>query len=364
MANKLSEFRNPQAAKALSAQIHEVANNVPMNLMEVCGGQTHTIYQYRLRDLLPKCIRLVSGPGGPVCVTPIGYVDRAVALSQISGVVVFTFGDLLRVPGTKLSLEKAKALGGNVQEVYSPLQALQYAEQNPQTQVVFLGIGFETTLPSFSIPLQTAIREQRTNFSVLLSAKRVPPVLEALLQNKAPIQGFITPGHVTSIIGSNAYDALCDHYKTPMVVGGFEPIDLLIAIRDLAQQVASGQYKNSNAYARAAQPEGNKKAQELLSELYVPCDEELRGLGVIANAGYRLRAEYANYDALQKFALGDVESHEPVGCRCGQVLAGTLEPVQCPLFGRSCNPDHPVGACMVSMEGTCNAAYLYRDVHD
>lgn len=364
MANSLSEFRNPQAAKALSGQIHEVTNHVSMNLMEVCGGQTHTIYQYRLRDLLPKCIRLVSGPGCPVCVTPIRYIDQAVALSQIPRVEVFTFGDLLRVPGTILSLEKAKALGGKVHEVYSPLQALQYAVENPQTQVVFLGIGFETTLPSFSIPLQTAIREQRTNFSVLLSAKRVPPVLKALLQSKAPIQGFITPGHVTSIIGVNAYSALCERYKTPMVVGGFEPIDLLIAIRDLAQQVAKGQSENINAYARATRPQGNSKAQQLLKELFVPCDEELRGLGVIPDAGYRLRDEFASYDALHKFSLSGIESREPAGCRCGQVLAGTLEPVQCPLFGKTCNPEHPVGACMVSSEGTCNAAYLYRDTHD
>jgi len=277
------------------------------------------------------------------------------------GVTVFTFGDLLRVPGTSLSLEKARALGGQVREVYAPLQALQFAQENPEQQTVFLGIGFETTLPTFSIPLQMAIREKRDNFSVLLSAKRVPPVLEALLQSHAPIQGFITPGHVTSIIGSDAYSDLCERYHTPMAVGGFEPVDLLLAIRDLVRLVKAGKHDNVNSYPRAVRAQGNQKAQALFAELYEPCDEHLRGLGVIAGAGYALRKEFASFDALQKFDLSAVVSREPAGCRCGQILAGTIIPEQCPLFGKGCNPDHPIGACMVSSEGTCNAAYLYRD---
>ena len=359
-----ADLRNPVTANALCVQIQESAKDIPMNLMEVCGGQTHTIYRYRLRDRLPACVRLISGPGCPVCVTPISYIDQAVALCQIKGVEVFTFADLLRVPGTKFSLERAKALGGHDHQVNSPMQALDYARENAQVQVVFLGIGFETTLPTFSLPLQMAIQEGRTNFTVLLSAKRVPPVLEALLQSQAPIQGFITPGHVTSIIGSNAYSHLCQQYHVPMVVGGFEPIDLLIAIRDLVRLVAEGKFENTNAYPRAAHPLGNEKAQALFTELFDPCDEELRGLGVISQAGYKLKDSFAHFDAKQKFDLSGVISHEPAGCRCGHILSGTASAEDCPLFGKVCNPDHPIGACMVSSEGTCNAAFLFQDSHD
>jgi hydrogenase expression/formation protein HypD len=311
--------------------------------------------------MLPPAIRLVSGPGCPVCVTPISYIDQAVALSRIPGVEVFTFGDLLRVPGTHLNLDQARAQGSKVHVVYAPQQALEHARQNPDSQVVFLGIGFETTLPSFSLPLREAISEDRSNFSVLLSAKRVPPVLEALLRGKAPLDGFITPGHVTSVIGSNAYADLCREYATPMVVGGFEPIDLLVAIRDLVRLVAKGAHDNANAYPRATRAEGNRKAQRLIEELYEPCDEELRGLGMIPNAGYALREGFARFDARRRFAVEGIESREPGGCRCGQVLAGTIDPSGCPLFGKACTPDRPIGACMVSNEGTCNAAFLYRD---
>jgi len=361
MAIPFSEFRDPATARALAAEIRSIGLSKPVRIMEVCGGQTHTIYKYRLREMLPPEIRLISGPGCPVCVTPISYIDQAVALSEVPGVEVFTFGDLMRVPGTRLTLEQARSRGSKVHVVYDPRQALDHARQNLSSQVVFLGIGFETTLPSFSLPLREAIREDRTNFSVLVSAKRVPPVLEALLRGKAPLDGFITPGHVTSIIGTDAYADLCEEYSTPMVVGGFEPIDLLVAIRDLVRSIAAGGRGNANAYPRATRPEGNQKAQRLIEDLYEPCDEELRGLGMIPNAGYRLREDHARFDARLRFDLGEMENREPPGCRCGQILAGTLEPSGCPLFGKSCTPDRPVGACMVSNEGTCNAAFLYRD---
>ncbi len=361
MAIPFSEFRDPAHARALAAEIKAVSLSKPVRIMEVCGGQTHTIYRYRLREMLPPAIRLVSGPGCPVCVTPISYIDQAIALSQIPGVEVFTFGDLLRVPGTRQNLDQARANGSKVHMVYAPQQALNYARQNPTSQVVFLGIGFETTLPSFSLPLREAIRDNLPNFSVLVSAKRVPPVLEALLRGNAPLDGFITPGHVTSIIGSDAYADLCREYSTPMVVGGFEPIDLLIAILDLVRLVAAGAHDNANAYGRATRAEGNRKAQKLIDELYEPCNEELRGLGVIPNAGYRLRDAFAQFDARHRFPIEEIESREPRGCRCGQILAGTLEPSGCPLFGKACTPDQPIGACMVSNEGTCNAAFLYRE---
>lgn len=361
MALPFAEFRDPSLARSLAAEIHAIPLDRPIRIMEVCGGQTHTIYRYRLRDLLPPGIRLVSGPGCPVCVTPIAYIDQAAALCRIPGVEVFTFGDLLRVPGTHENLEQARARGGSVHIAYSPLQALEHARRNPSSTVVFLGIGFETTLPSFSLPLRDAIRDGTTNFCVLLSAKRVPPVLEALLAAKAPLDGFITPGHVTTVIGTDAYARLCREYSTPMVVGGFEPIDLLAAIRDLVRSISEGSCANGNAYRRATSAQGNRKAQALIEELYVPRDEELRGLGVVPDAGYALRDEYARFDASRRFPVGEVQSREPAGCRCGQVLSGTIEPPECPLFGRTCNPDRPVGACMVSAEGTCNAAYLHGD---
>ena len=269
----------------------------------------------------------------------------------------------MRVPGTRQNLDQARSAGGSVRVVYSPRQALEHALRNPSSQVVFLGIGFETTMPSFCLPLRDAIRDDLPNFSVLLSAKRVPPVMEALLRGKAPLDGFVTPGHVTSIIGSDAYAGMCREYGVPMVVGGFEPLDLLIAIRDLVRLVAAGKRDNDNAYARAARPGGNGKAQRLINELLEPCDEELRGLGVVPDAGYRLREPYARFDARRRFSLAGIESREPPGCRCGQILAGTLEPGECPLFGKACYPDQPVGACMVSEEGACNAAFLYGGVH-
>jgi hydrogenase expression/formation protein HypD len=356
-----SEFRNPELVRALAREIREIPLKRPIRLMEVCGGQTHTIYRYQLRHLLPSNIRLISGPGCPVCVTPISYLDKALELCRRPDVELFTFGDLLRVPGSRGNLEQARAQGAKVHVAYSPFQALEHARTHPQSQVVFLGIGFETTLPSFSLPLREAIREDLPNFSVLVSAKRVPPLLAALLRGKAPIDGFVTPGHVTSIIGANAYADLCQEHRVPMAVGGFEPVDLMLAIRGLVRQIEAGTCENNNAYARAASVQGNRKAQQLIEELYEPCDEELRGLGTVPEGGYRLRTPFARYDAAIRFSLEAIVGREPPGCRCGEILSGTAEPAQCPLFGKACTPDRPVGACMVSNEGTCNAAFLYRE---
>ncbi len=355
------EFRNPNAAKKLSEDIHRIIGNNRFKIMEVCGGQTHTIYKYRLKELLPEGLQLVSGPGCPVCVTPIRYVDKALCLALEKKVTIFTFGDLIRVPGTVLSLEQAKAEGADVRTVYSPLQAVEYARKNEDKEIVFLGIGFETTVPMSGLAIKTASEKKYENFSVLLSAKRVPPVLEALLSSKKiDLNGFITPGHVTAIIGTNVYSEICRKYSVPMVVGGFEPLDLLLAMRLLSELLVQEKCDNANAYTRVPQKAGNRKAQELLAEVFEPVDDELRGLGIIPDAGFRIRNKYDSFDAEKKYDI-HVESHEPKGCICGLILSGLKEPVECKLFGGVCSPESPVGACMVSSEGTCNAAFLYGE---
>jgi hydrogenase expression/formation protein HypD len=359
--NLLNDFRNPELARKISAAIAGTVGDRPFSIMEVCGGQTHTIYKYRLREMLPSTLRLVSGPGCPVCVTPIEYIDKAVCLGLEHGAVIFTFGDLMRVPGTSMSLERAAAEGAEIQPVYSPFRAVEFARANPDRQVVFLGIGFETTLPGIGLILQKAQAEGIGNFSVLLSAKRVPPVLEALLSSgTAQIDGFITPGHVTAIIGTRAYDGLCERYRVPMVVGGFEPLDILGAVHLLSRELVGGGFGNLNAYTRAASHEGNRKARQVIESVFEERDDELRGLGVIPKAGYGIRPEFARFDAARRFDI-QVESREPKGCICGEILCGIKNPADCPLFGKTCTPASPVGSCMVSAEGACNAAFLFGD---
>ncbi len=357
--NLLKDFKNPALARKLSAAIAETVGDRPFSIMEVCGGQTQTIYKYRLREMLPPSLRLVSGPGCPVCVTPIEYIDKAVCLGLKQGALICTFGDLMRVPGTQLSLERSAAEGADIQPVYSPFQSLAAARENPEREVVFLGIGFETTLPGIGLVIQKARQDGIENFSVLLSAKRVPPVLEALLAGgKAEIDGFITPGHVTSIIGTKAYDGLCARYHVPMVVGGFEPLDLLGAILRLTQELACDAFGNLNAYRRAVLQTGNLKAQAVIGDVFEAKDDELRGLGMIPHAGYGIRQSYGAFDAERRFEI-ITDSREPKGCICGEILSGIKGPADCPLFGETCTPDAPVGSCMVSAEGACNAAYLF-----
>ncbi len=355
----LGDYSDPDVARKLSAAITRAVGDRPCSIMEVCGGQTHTIYKYRLRDLLPESVRLVSGPGCPVCVTPIRYIDAAVSLGLDHGALLCTFGDLLRVPGTVMSLEGAAAQGARIEIVYSPLQAVERAEARPDRQVVLLGIGFETTLPGIGLALLRARERALVNFSVLLSAKRVPPVLDALLgSGRAAIDGFITPGHVTAVIGTKAYDGLCARYGVPMAVGGFEPLDLLGAIHMLVGELARNGSANLNAYGRAVSAEGNLRAQQVIEEVFEERDGEFRGLGVIPGGGYGIRGTFSAFDAERRFDI-NVESREPAGCRCGEILCGILQPWQCPLFGTDCTPDTPVGSCMVSNEGACSAAFLY-----
>lgn len=356
---KLEDFRNPELGKKLVGAIHDAMPEGNFTVMEVCGGQTHTIYKYRLREMLPKNLRLISGPGCPVCVTPISYIDKAVSLALDHKCVVYTFGDLMRVPGTEMSLERAAAEGGDVRTVYSPLQALEAAAAEPDRQAVFLGIGFETTMPPVILPIVKAAEKGVDNFSVLLSGKRVPPVLDAVMQSpRINVNGFITPGHVTAVIGTEPYEPLCEKYKVPMAVGGFEPLDLLAATLNLAEQFAAGTHENANAYKRAVKSEGNRKAQALMDDVLEVADDELRGLGILPEAGFAIRGKYAAFDASKRFDL-QVDSCEPEGCACGEILCGVMEPQECPLFRTVCTPDSPVGSCMVSAEGACNAAYLF-----
>jgi hydrogenase expression/formation protein HypD len=357
--NLSKAFKDPVLAQKLAAAIAEVVGDAPFCIMEVCGGQTHTIHKYRLREILPPNLRLVSGPGCPVCVTPIDYIDKAVFLALETGVTIYTFGDLMRVPGTTMTLEQAQAEGADVQPVYSPLQALAAAKEFPARHAVFLGIGFETTLPGIGLLIKEARDSDLGNLSVLLSAKRVPPVLEALLSGgQARIDGFVTPGHVTAIIGTKAYDQLCATYRVPMVVGGFEPLDLLGAIHQLSVELVAGGQGNRNAYSRVVSHDGNLKAQAVLDEVFGVKDDELRGLGVIPNAGYAIREGFGRYDAERRFEIV-TDSHEPEGCICGEILCGLKDPSDCPLFGTACTPGSPVGSCMVSNEGACNAAFLF-----
>ena len=356
-----ADFRNPALARKLIDAMHAAMPEGKFTVMEVCGGQTHTIYKYRLRELLPGSLRLISGPGCPVCVTPAGYIDKAVSLALDHGCTIYTFGDLMRVPGTEMSLERAAAEGGDIRAVYSPMQAVDEAALHPRRQAVFLGIGFETTMPPVVLPVLQAQRAGMKNFSVLLSGKRVPPVLEAVLQSpRLEVDGLITPGHVTAVIGTGPYTPLCEQYKVPMAVGGFEPLDLLAAILELVKQFAAGTHQNINAYRRAVPESGNPKALALMAQILRPADDELRGLGVLPGAGFAIRDEFAAFDADKKFEM-KTHSREPSGCRCGEVLCGVLEPEACPLFRKACTPDSPVGACMVSAEGACNAAYLYGE---
>jgi len=356
---KLEDFRNPELARNLVGAIHKAMPEGAFTIMEVCGGQTHTIYKYRLRELLPEGLRLISGPGCPVCVTPISYIDKAVSLVLDHECVIYTFGDLMRVPGTQISLERAAAEGGDIRAVYSPLDAVKAAQAEPHKQIVFLGIGFETTMPASALPIVQAAEEGLANFSILLSGKRVPPVLEAVLSSpRVEVDGFITPGHVTAIIGAAPYAPLCSTYHVPMAVGGFEPLDLLAAILELVKQFAAGTHENINAYRRAVPDAGNPKAQTLIEKVFTVVDDELRGLGILPEAGFAIRDEFSEFDADKKFEI-KTESREPAGCRCGEILCGILEPEACPLFRKACTPDSPVGSCMVSAEGACNAAYLY-----
>jgi hydrogenase expression/formation protein HypD len=355
----LDEYRDGKIARALAAEIATIAIR-PWVLMEICGGQTHTIMRYGLDELLPRTVELVHGPGCPVCVTPLETVDRAIALALRPEVILVSYGDMLRVPGSTSDLFRAKAQGADVRLAYSPVEAIRTAKANPDRKVVFLSIGFETTAPANAMAAFEAKREDLTNFSMLVSHVLVPPAVRALLASPSNrVQGFIAPGHVCTVMGFQEYESLASDFSVPIVVGGFEPVDLLQAILMLVQQLENGEARVENQYVRSASYEGNRPAQQILKEVFEIADQKWRGIGVIPGSGLRLREEYAMYDAEKIFDLDLISADEPAECMAALVLQGIKKPVDCPAFAIRCTPENPMGAPMVSAEGACAAYYHY-----
>lgn len=363
MSNTHAEaYRDPVIAKSLVRQIRG-ASKTPLRLMEVCGTHTVAIFRHGIRTLLPETIRLISGPGCPVCVTAQADIDAFVALAQRREVTLATFGDLMRVPGSGSSLQKETAEGADVRVVYSPMDAVQMARNHPERQVVFLGVGFETTTPTIAAAIMTAGKLKLDNFSVYAAHKTVPTALNALMDNPdIRIDGFILPGHVSVIIGTDAYQPLFDQHQMPCTVVGFEPVDVLRGILDLVEMIEKKAPALTNAYPRVVTRAGNVQAKKILETVFEPCDAPWRGLGVIPGSGLAIRDEWAAFDAVKRFELTLTAVPEPPGCACGEILSGTKTPDACALFGKQCTPMHPVGPCMVSTEGTCAAFYRYAGV--
>jgi hydrogenase expression/formation protein HypD len=355
----LDEYREGGAARKLAAHIGRAVTR-PWTLMEVCGGQTHSIVKYGLSELLPPGLELLHGPGCPVCVTPLSTIDKAHALAALPGVTFCSFGDMLRVPGSQTDLLRCKAGGADVRVVYSPLDALALAEANPQRQVVLFAVGFETTAPATARTARLARQRDVRNFSLLVSHVRVPPALSHVLE--APgnrVQAFLGPGHVCTVMGLAEYEVLCAHHRVPIVVTGFEPVDLLEGILRAVEQLERGEAKVENQYARGVLPAGNPEARRLLEEVFRPCDRPWRGLGVLPGGGLELRGEYRALDA-ERLVPPAPEAVEPAECLSGQILRGVRKPPDCPAFGRRCTPLHPLGATMVSSEGACAAYFHYQ----
>ena len=332
----------------------------PIKLMEVCGTHTVAIFRHGIRDIIPKEITLLSGPGCPVCVTPIKDVDVAIAISKLDGSILSTFGDMMRVPGSKQSLYHAQAEGANIRVVYSPMDALTLAVENKDRNVIFFATGFETTSPSVAGTLFEAERMGVDNFYIYSAHKIVPPALKALLDSDdLRIDGLILPGHVSTIIGSRPYEFIASDYRVPSVITGFDAEDILQGIMMLLEQIASGRANVEIQYTRVVREEGNRKAQSLMNEYFEPCDANWRGIGTIPMSGLKLRDRVNRWDVKHVFEIDMPDSQEPKGCQCGLVLRGVKIPTDCRLFGKTCTPEHPVGACMVSTEGSCAAYYKY-----
>ena len=356
----IDEYRDPKIAHAL---VEKMAQRVTQHwvLMEICGGQTHTIMRYGLDELIPKQVELVHGPGCPVCVTPIEVIDKAIAIASRPDVTFVSYGDMLRVPGSNSDLFRVKAEGGDVRIAYSPMEALKIAQALPDRKVVFFGIGFETTAPANAMAVWQARRDKLKNFSMLASHVLVPPAIRLLLESPDNrVQGFIAPGHVCTIVGYRQYVELAEKYRVPIVVGGFEPVDLLEAIAMLVEQLEDGRAEVENQYARSVSCEGNLPAQKITEQVFEVADRKWRGMGTIPASGLRLRREYAGYDAEKIFGLEGFEAQEPKECISALVLQGLKKPVDCPAFGKICSPEKPLGALMVSAEGACSAYYQYR----
>jgi hydrogenase expression/formation protein HypD len=356
----IDEYRDERIAHSLAAEIRQFVSR-PCVLMEICGGQTHTIMRYGLDELLPKEVELVHGPGCPVCVTPLETIDKAIELAARPDVTLVSYGDMLRVPGSSSDLFRAKAHGSDVRVVYSPLEALKIARSNPNRKIVFLAIGFETTAPANAMTVWQAHREGLSNFFMLASHVLVPPAIRVLLGSADNrVQGFIAPGHVCTVMGCQQYEELVSEFHVPIVVGGFEPVDLLEAILMLVRQLERGQAKLENQYVRSVTRLGNVPAQEMLGTVFEVADQKWRGIGMIPLSGLRLRGEFAAHDAEKIFGMAEIHTEEPAECISAQVLKGLKKPTDCPAFATRCTPENPLGAPMVSAEGACAAYYRYR----
>ena len=360
----LDEFGDPQIAGRL---LDDIARTVtkPWAIMEVCGGQTHTIIRNGIDQLLPAGVELIHGPGCPVCVTPLETIDRAMAIAAMPGVIFCSFGDMIRVPGSAQDLFRIKSAGGDVRIVYSPLDAVRIAQANPDREVVFFGIGFETTAPANAMTVQLAQRLGIRNFSLLASHVLVPPAMTAILDSpRRRVQGFLAAGHVCTVMGMGQYEPLVATYQVPIVVTGFEPLDVLEGIRQVLHQLEDGRAELANAYPRAVSYEGNPAAQAVVHDVFAVCDRAWRGIGTIPASGWRLADKYADFDAELRFDVGDISAEESPLCRSGEVLQGLLKPNQCSAFGKECTPRMPLGAPMVSSEGACAAYYHFRRIED
>jgi len=363
----VDEFRDPDKARALVQDIGRLvlriptARRRPLQVMEVCGGHTHTIFRYGIQQMLPDALEYVHGPGCPVCVLPMGRVDDCVALAERPEVIFTTFGDAIRVPGSRKSLLKAKAEGADIRMVYSPLDALALARKNPEREVIFFGLGFETTMPSTAMTLIQARAQGARNFSLFCNHITIIPTMKAILDTPdLRLDGFVGPGHVSMVIGTRCYAFIARDFGKPITVAGFEPLDLLQATWMVLKQLAEGRCEVENQYGRVVSADGNKRALAAIAEVFEPREHfEWRGLGSIDHSGVRIRAEYAAFDAERKFGVPNVRVTDPKSCQCGEVLKGIIKPHQCRVFGTACTPETPLGALMVSSEGACAAYHSY-----
>jgi hydrogenase expression/formation protein HypD len=355
----LTEFRNGEIAQRMAREIQSITTR-PWKIMEVCGGQTHSIIRNGIDQMLPAGIEMIHGPGCPVCVTPLELIDKALAIAAQPGVIFCSYGDMLRVPGTEGDLFQVKSAGGDVRVVYSPLDAVELAVKNPKKQVVFFAVGFETTAPADALSVHLAKRRGLKNFSLLVSHVLVPPAIAAILQSPGnQVQAFLAAGHVCTVMGYWEYPPLAAKFKVPIVVTGFEPLDLLDGIRRAVVQLEAGRHEAENAYERVVTFEGNRAAQRLLAEVFEVTDWAWRGIGVIPNSGWRLNQAYRAFDAEERFQISGIHTAESPLCHSGDVLRGAIKPAECPAFGKECTPRHPLGATMVSNEGACAAYYNY-----
>lgn len=356
----VKDFRNPLLVKEMLKKINDITNK-EIVIMEVCGTHTMSIFKSGIRGLLPSNIKLISGPGCPVCVTSQGYIDTAIELSKNKDIIITTFGDMLKVPGNKSSLQKEKALGRDIRMVYSPLDAVRIAKKNPGKEVVFLAVGFETTAPTIALSVEIAKRENIKNFSILQSIKTMPTTMKALvLDEELKIDGFLCPGHVSTVIGAEPYEFLASEFNIPAVVAGFESGDIVLGLYTLIDMIINKEYEVKNVYERIVKYEGNTKALDTVYNVFELCDNVWRGLGKIEGTGLRLKEEYSSFDTEKKLNIKLMEDKPLKGCLCGEILKGKKNPLDCKLFSKVCNPLNPVGACMVSEEGTCAAYYKYN----